>query len=59
MRITDPEDVFLALTSYPPGDSAGEAELALFRARIEDAFAAGGGVLETSKQAGLFTSRKT
>ncbi|WP_423066404.1 class I SAM-dependent methyltransferase [Devosia sp. CN2-171] len=58
MRITNPEDVFLALTSYPPGDSAGEPELALFRARIDDAFAAGGGVLETEKQTGLFISRK-
>lgn len=58
MRITDPEDVFLALTSYPPGDSAGEPELALFRTRIDDAFAAGGGVLETEKQTGLFISRK-
>ena len=59
MRITDPEDVFLALTSYPPGDAAGEPELALFRTRIDEAFAAGGGVLETQKQSGLFVSRKT
>ncbi len=27
MRITDREDVFLALTSYPPGDRASETEL--------------------------------
>ncbi len=59
MRITDPEDVFLALTSYPPGDAASEPELALFRTRIDEAFAAGGGVIETDKQAGLFISRKT
>lgn len=58
MRITDPEDVFLALTSYPPGDAATDEQLELFQARISDAFAAGGGVLETNKQSGLFTSRK-
>jgi ubiquinone/menaquinone biosynthesis C-methylase UbiE len=58
MRITDPEDVFLALTSYPPGDAASEPELELFRTRIAEAFAAGGGVLETEKQAGLFISRR-
>ncbi len=38
MKITDPEDVFLALTSYPPGDGAGEAELAAFRAAIDRRF---------------------
>lgn len=58
MRITEPEDVFLALTSYPPGDSASEPELAAFRARIDEAFATGGGVLEVEKQSGLFLSRK-
>lgn len=58
MRITEPEGVFLALTSYPPGDSASEPQLAAFRARIDEAFAAGGGVLEVEKQSGLFLSRK-
>ena len=28
LRVTEPEDVFLALTSYPPGDEASEAEFA-------------------------------
>lgn len=58
MRITEPEDVFLALTSYPPGDSASEAELAAFRKAIAAAFEAGGGVLEVGKESGLFISRK-
>ncbi|QWW70151.1 class I SAM-dependent methyltransferase [Rhizobium sp. WYJ-E13] len=58
MRITEPEDVFLALTSYPPGDRADEAELAAFRAAISEAFRAGGGVLEVGKETGLFISRK-
>lgn len=58
MRITEPEDVFLALTSYPPGDRADEAELAAFRAAIAEAFRAGGGVLEVGKETGLFISRK-
>ncbi len=58
MRITDPEDVFLALTSYPPGDRASDEELAAFRAAIEEAFQVGGGVLEVGKETGLFVSRK-
>lgn len=58
LRITEPEDVFLALTSYPPGDKASEAELARFREAIEAAFARGNGVLEADKQIGLFLSRK-
>jgi hypothetical protein len=58
MRITEPEDVFLALTSYPPGDRADEAELAAFRAAISEAFRAGGGVLEVGKETGLFIGRK-
>ena len=59
MRVTEPEDVFLALTSYPPGDRADEATLAAFRDAIADAFRAGSGVLELSKESGLFISRKT
>lgn len=58
MRITEPEDVFLALTSYPPGDRASEEELAAFRAAISEAFRTGGGVLEVGKETGLFLSRK-
>ncbi|ODT78115.1 MAG: methyltransferase [Pelagibacterium sp. SCN 64-44] len=58
MRVTDPEDVFLALTSYPPGDSASEEQLAAFRAAIELAFSKSNGVLEVGKETGLFISRK-
>jgi SAM-dependent methyltransferase len=58
MRITEPEDVFLAMTSYPPGDGASDAELAAFRAAIDQAFAAGGGVLESRKESALLFSRK-
>lgn len=59
MRITEPEDVFLALTSYPPGDRASETQLAAFRKTIAEAFDRGGGVLEAGKETGLFLSRKS
>jgi hypothetical protein len=58
LRVTEPEDVFLALTSYPPGDGAGEAERQALRNAIDDAFRQGNGVLETAKETGLFLSRK-
>jgi SAM-dependent methyltransferase len=58
MRITEPEDVFLALTSYPPGDGAEEAELDAFRSAIAAAFERGNGVLEVEKETGLFLGRK-
>lgn len=58
LHVTDPEVVFMALTSYPPGDGASDAELDAFGQAIEAAFAAGGGVLEVKKETGLFLSRK-
>lgn len=58
LRVTEPEDVFLALTSYPPGDEADEDKLVALRKAIDDAFQQGNGVLETEKQTGLFLSRK-
>lgn len=58
LRVTEPEDVFLALTSYPPGDRADEPQLAAFRDAITEAFQAGDGVLEVGKENGLFISRK-
>ncbi|WP_349958240.1 class I SAM-dependent methyltransferase [Rhizobium sp. ZPR3] len=58
LRVTEPEDVYLALTSYPPGDEADEAQLAKFRKAIAEAFEAGNGMLETEKETGLFISRK-
>lgn len=58
MRITSAEDVFLALTSYPPGDGASEDQLAVFRETIDDAFARGGGVLEVTNEMGVFVATK-
>jgi SAM-dependent methyltransferase len=58
LRITEPEDVFMALTSYPPGDGAPADQLTAFRTRIAQAFASGQGVLEAEKRMGLFLSRK-
>ncbi|MBB3455637.1 SAM-dependent methyltransferase [Rhizobium sp. BK313] len=58
LRVTEPEDVFLALTSYPPGETADEAQLAAFQDAINAAFQAGNGVLEVSKESGLFIGRK-
>ena len=58
MRITSEEDVFLALTSYPPGDGASQAQLKVFRAAIAEAFQKGGGVLEVRKETGVVVSRK-
>jgi SAM-dependent methyltransferase len=58
LRITEPEDVFLALTSYPPGDSASEPQLAELRKAIANAFQQSNGVLEVDKEDGLFLSRK-
>lgn len=58
LHVTDPEVVFMALTSYPPGDGASDAQLRAFKAAIADAFALGGGVLDVQKDAGLFLSRK-
>jgi SAM-dependent methyltransferase len=58
LHITSPEDVFMALTSYPPGDGAPEDQLTAFRAAIATAFARGNGVLDIAKEVGLFLSRK-
>ena len=58
LRVTEPEDVYLALTSYPPGDEAPAAELAQLRTAIHEAFGRGNGVLEVEKESGLFISNK-
>ncbi|SHF27170.1 Methyltransferase domain-containing protein [Kaistia soli DSM 19436] len=58
MRITEPEDLILAMTSFPPGDRASESQMKEFRDAVASAFAAGGGVLESRKESGLFISRK-
>ncbi|HEY4200638.1 MAG TPA: class I SAM-dependent methyltransferase [Devosiaceae bacterium] len=59
LRVTEAEDVFLALTSYPPGDGASQSQLKALREAIDAAFGRGNGVLEIHKEAGLFLSRKT
>jgi len=59
LHVTEPEDVFLALTSYPPGDEASETKLAEFRDAITEAFRRGGGALDTDKETGLFLSVKS
>ncbi|WP_170975882.1 class I SAM-dependent methyltransferase [Rhizobium sp. FY34] len=58
LRVTEPEDVFMAMTSYPPCEDAGEDALKAFRQAIEVAFAQGGGVIESSHERGLFLARK-
>lgn len=58
LRATDPEVVFMALTSYPPGDGAPEDQLTAFRDAIASAFSAGGGVLNVQKETALFLARK-
>ena len=58
LRVTDPEVVFMALTSYPPGDSASKAQLEAFQRAIAAAFAKGNGVLEVQKDTALFLSTK-
>ena len=58
LRITEPEDVFLALTSFPPGDSASDDQLVELRNAIEKAFFEGNGVLETKRRSGLVLSVK-
>jgi ubiquinone/menaquinone biosynthesis C-methylase UbiE len=58
LHVTSQEDVFLALTSYPPGDGADDATLAAFRAAIGSAFRQGGGALDVTREVALFLSRK-
>lgn len=58
MRVTDPEVVYLALTSYPPGDTAPPEQQQAFRQSIEAAFSAGGGGMDVTKQVGVLIARK-
>ena len=58
MRVTSPNDVFLALTSYPPGDQADDRQLIAFKNAIQSAFAEGGGALDIPKETGLFLAFK-
>jgi SAM-dependent methyltransferase len=58
LRITDPDTVFAAQTSFPPGDTADEAQLAKLREAINAAFAEADGVLVVEKDTGVFVCRK-
>ena len=58
LRITEPDHVFEAQTSFPPGEDADAAQREILRAIIAEAFARGGGVLEAEKATGVFVSRK-
>lgn len=58
MRVTDPEIVFLALTSYPPGDSAPPEQQRAFRDAIDVAIQAGGGGIDVTRETGVLVSRK-
>jgi hypothetical protein len=50
--------VYLALTSYPLGDSANQQTLAEFRRAIDAAFAQHDGILHVKKDIALFMSTK-
>ncbi|MBJ3785413.1 class I SAM-dependent methyltransferase [Devosia sediminis] len=58
MRVTDPDVVYLALTSYPPGDSAPPDQQAAFREAIDAAFTAGGGGIDVTRRVGVLVSLK-
>ena len=59
LRVTDPDDVVAYLTSFSPGDRATPAMLARLEAMTADAFAAGGGVFEITRDAGFLVAKKT
>jgi SAM-dependent methyltransferase len=59
LRVTDPADVVAYLTSFSPGDRATPAELARLERMTADAFAAGGGVFEITRDAGFLVATKT
>ncbi|MDT9600229.1 class I SAM-dependent methyltransferase [Sphingosinicella rhizophila] len=58
LRLTNQDDIFLALTSYPPGNQADDQQLLAFKEAIRSAFAAEGGALEVQKESGLFLAKK-
>lgn len=53
----DPDVVLGYLTSFPPGEQAGDAEHAALRAAVERAFAAGDGTMRITKDTGAFVAR--
>lgn len=58
LRVTDPEVVYRALTSYPPGDTADRETLDTFREAIDAAFIRNGGILHVQKDTALFLGKK-
>jgi hypothetical protein len=57
--VTDPTDVVAYLTSFPPGDRATPTMLARLQAMTTQAFAAGGGAFEITRDTGFLIARKT
>lgn len=53
LAVTSVEDLVLALTSFPPGDSADDAAVARLVELVEDALARGGGTLIIPKVQGM------
>lgn len=57
LRVTDPLDLMAYLTSFPPGDSADDAQLNFLADLVDAAFHAGDGVFEVPVEAGVFICR--
>jgi SAM-dependent methyltransferase len=58
LRVTDPADVVAFLLSYPPGDGAAPEVCARLEAKVEEAFAAGGGVFPITRDSGCLIGRR-
>lgn len=57
IRCNDPEDVIAYLCSTPPAEDAGPNELVAIRAKIDQAFQAGDGIMRVTKDTGCFVCR--
>ena len=58
LKVTDGEAIVSTLTSYPPGESASEAQLAALRGMIAARMAEHDGVFPITKRQGLVGGRK-
>jgi SAM-dependent methyltransferase len=58
MNCTEEDDLFGYLTSFPPGDSASEPELAKLHGLVAEGFRDGGGVFAIPVETGVFLCRK-
>jgi SAM-dependent methyltransferase len=56
LHVTDGEDIIAVLTSYPPGDSATEAQIEALREMIAERMS--GGVFKMGKRQGLVRGRR-